>query len=116
MFSFQKYRHNGWLQALLDVGFIGLNAGLCLWISRNQQQWDDQYLLWPLLILPSYAVIRGGTLVVWLIKAIDLRRMRLVAGILAHLLLLVVIAWVALSLMVLFSGMAGVTPDGTEAR
>lgn len=114
MFSFERYQQRLWLQATLDVCYVGATTALCLWMAHTPQTWGAENVLWVLLSLPCYGAVRLVTLFVWLFKAISLRRWRLVTGILTHAFLVVGSVWVGLSLLVLLTGMSGVAPDGVE--
>jgi hypothetical protein len=112
MFSFIKYPKRYLLQFLLDVFIIGFMAISAAFIALNHQKWDDEYWLWLAFSFLSYVATRCVTLVIWLIKSIAIRHIRLIIITVTNLTLLVGLSWAASYLVLL--GIVGLTQDGME--
>lgn len=112
MFSFDKYKKRYFLQFFLDIGLTCLAVG---WIVFCRlKQFNTEYIFWVLGSLAVLGLLRLAVLINWLIKAIAIRNVRLSLFSGFHLIVLGVCLWWALFLGMIFSGIIGITPDGTE--
>ena len=114
MFSFDKYKKRYLLQFLLDVGLTCLAIGWVVFCRLNQ--FHEGNNVWILVALAFWGLLRLAVLINWLGKSIVIRNVWLSIFSGFHLIILGACLWWALFLGMIFSGMLGITPDGTEHR
>lgn len=115
MFSFETYRKRCLLQFFLDIGAICILLGIVLYLQYQHLLSLGLYFCGALTVL-LFGYLRVVVLANWLFKSIFLRNLWLGLFSGFHLLILGICLWWGSFAVMLFAGIIGITPDGTEHR
>lgn len=115
MLSFEKYRRWYLLEFLIDIGISCITACV-FFLCFTQHVPLGRYFSGILTVVLLFGVFRLVLLLKWLLRSLVLRYvwLSIFSGI--HLIILSVCLWWTLFFLMLFSGIIGITPDGTEHR